>query len=186
MKNIYLLLTALFMLYLCAIPVIAQNNRTGGRLFLDETEYKLLKDIDKTSQVAELFQAIKLRVNQRALTPNLTDPSATTEWWHHTSEYLTGANWGYALEPSDKVGSWLRSNVLSIVRRPLADWAGPRFRGYGGGGNMVGGLETAHLTWGVAISLDMVSDLFTLSEQEEIKVALREKGMLPCRRYLER
>lgn len=182
MKNIYQILTAsLFML--CSLSVMAQNNRTGGQLFLNESEYKLLKDMDKTSQTAELFQAMKLRVERRALTPNLTDPSATTEWWHHISEYLTDAALVYALSPSDKVGTWLRSNVLGVVRRPVADWAGPRFRGYGGG-DMVGGLETAHLTWSVAISLDMAPSLFTPSEKEEIKTALREKGMLPCRRYL--
>lgn len=184
MKNIYQILTAsLFML--CSLSVMAQNNRAGGQLFLNESEYKLLKDMDKTSQAAELFQAMKLRVERRALTPNLTDPSATTEWWHHISEYLTDAALVYALSPSDKVGTWLRSNVLGVVRRPVADWAGPRFRGYGGG-DMVGGLETAHLTWSVAISLDMAPSLFTPSEKEEIKTALREKGMLPCRRYLVR
>lgn len=185
MKNIYQLFTALFMLYLFPLPVAAQKSHPKESLFLNKAEYEQLKTMDATSPTAELFQAIKLRVHRRALTPNLTEPSATTEWWHHASEYLTDAALVYALQPSDKVGAWLRGNVLNIVRRPVADWAGPPFRGYGGG-DMVGGLETAHLTWSVAISLDMAPDLFTLSEKEEIKTALREKGMLPCHRYLER
>lgn len=187
MKYIFRVLFLLIIVFIDSSAAFSQSSpmERRGSLFLSETEYRQLKNVNGTSQSAQLIAAMRLRVDQRALTPNLTNRDATTEWWHHASEYLTDAALVYAVYPSDKIGAWLRGNILSIVRRPLADWAGPRFRGYAGG-DMIGGLETAHLTWAVGISYDLASDLFTASEKEEIMVALREKGMLPCLRFLQR
>ncbi len=155
-----------------------------ARLFATRTEVNRFQKDGTGALGYEIFDAIRSRVLKRTLSPNLTDPSATTEWWHHVSEYMTDAALVHALEPTDKVDSWLRSNVLALVRRPVADWAGPPFRRYRGG-VMTGSLETAHLSWTVGICLDMAGDLFNEAETAEIKEALREKGLIPCRRYLE-
>jgi len=48
---------------------------------------------------------------------------------------------------------------------------------------MTGSLETGHLAWGIAIAYDLSSDLFTALEKDEIFVALRKKGLEPCRRF---
>ena len=132
----------------------------------------------------ELFSAIRKRALERTDNPGLEDPKATTEWWHYCSEYLTDAALVHAVEPTERLDTWLHDAVLNLARRSVADWSGPPFRYYGGG-PMVGGLETAHLTWATAICLDMAGDLFSSEETAEIREALREKGMIPCKRYID-
>ncbi|OIP83998.1 MAG: hypothetical protein AUK44_03725 [Porphyromonadaceae bacterium CG2_30_38_12] len=154
-------------------------------LFLSATEKTRLINAPSTSPTAALLSAMQARVNQRALSPSFSDKSATTEWWHHAAEYLTDAALIHAVRPNDKVNAWLHEAVMGIVRRPVADWAGPRFRGYGGG-DMVGSLETGHLAWAISIAYDLSQDLYSESEKAEIFTALREKGQIPCRRYLDR
>jgi len=164
---------------------LAQNNISGKSIFLTDVEKVRLQNVSSMSPTAELLSAMQARVNQRALSPSFSDKSATTEWWHHASEYLTDAALIHAVRPSAKLDAWLHEAVLGIVRRPVADWAGPRFRGYGGG-DMVASLETGHLAWGISIAYDLSQDLFSASEKEEIFTALREKGQIPCRRFLDR
>ena len=135
-------------------------------------------------QAKALFDAIRKRALERTANPGLEDPKSTAQWWHYCSEYLTDAALVHAVKPSAKIDSWLHDAVMDLVRRPVADWSGPPFRYYGGG-PMVGGLETAHLTWSTAICLDMAGDLFSDAEKEEIRTALREKGMIPCKRYID-
>jgi hypothetical protein len=173
-------------LLLAVLPcaALAQSPVSHQSLFLSETERAHLKTLSSTSPPAELLTAIESRVKLRAKTPGLTDETATTQWWYHTGEYLTDAALIHAVRPSPEVDAWLRAVVLDIARRPLADWAGPPFRGFTGK-ELVGSLETAHLTWGIAIAYDLASDLFTPAERDEITAALREKGMVSCRRYLD-
>jgi len=163
----------------------AQESKPRKSLFLTETERARLMSLPSTSPTASLLTAMQARVIRRAVSPGLTDKSATTEWWHHASEYLTDAALVHAVRPTPAVDAWLRACVLDIIRRPVADWAGPGFRGYTGG-DMVGTLETSHLTWGIGVAYDLSSDLFTPSERDEITTALREKGLIPCRRYLDK
>lgn len=153
-------------------------------IFLTRVEKASLQTCSSSSPVAALLSAMQARVERRALSPSFTDGVATTEWWHHASEYLTDAALVHAVRPSVKASAWLRAAVLGIVRRPIADWAGPPFRGYGGA-DMVGSLETGHLSWGIAVAYDLAADLFDAQETAEIRLALRDKGMLPSRRYLE-
>ncbi|MDQ3815168.1 MAG: heparinase II/III-family protein [Armatimonadota bacterium] len=156
-------------------------------LFLTDSERARLESLPVDSPAAALLSAMHSRVSLRAAAPGLSDRGATTDWWHHAAEYLTDAALVQAVRPSPEVAAWLRSSVLSIVRRPPSDWAGPPFRGGGGGGgDMVGSLETGHLTWGVAVALDLAPDLFPTSEREEIVEVLRVRGIAPCRRFLDR
>lgn len=163
---------------LCAFP--AQGRET--RLFATPSEVERFHAGGPLGR--EIFSAIRSRALERACYPGLDDAAATTQWWHHVSEYLTDAALVHVLEPDGHLDAWLHDNVLSLARRPVSDWAGPPFRRYRGG-VMTGNLETAHLSWAVGICLDMAGELFTVDETLEIKTALREKGLLPCRRYLE-
>lgn len=153
-------------------------------LFLSLFERDRLRALAPAEPAAALLDAMDKRVRRRAAAPGLSDRFATTDWWHHAAEYLTDAALVHAVRPTPVVSAWLHATVLALVRRPLADWAGPPFRGFGGG-DMVGSLETAHLTWGLAVSLDLAADLFSAAEQEEIRSVLRERGLVPCRRYLD-
>lgn len=163
----------------------AQNNSTRKSFFLSDSERTRLKTAPSTSPTAAYLTSMQARVYKRANSISFDDKSASTEWWHHASEYLTDAALIHAIRPSEKSDAWLRSSILEIVRRPNVDWTGPGFRG-GGDGPIFGTLETAHLAWGVGLAFDMSSDLFTSSETEEIKTAIREKGLIPCRKYLDK
>lgn len=153
-------------------------------LFLSDVERDRLKHVASDSPAAELFSALEMRVRQRAVSPGLNDRTATTEWWHHVSEYLTDAALVHAVRPFAPGDAWLRAAILDVARRPVADWAGPPFRGFDGG-CLVASLETAHLTWGMAVAFDLASDLFSDLERREIADVLRDNGLLPCRRFLE-
>lgn len=153
-------------------------------LFLTNAEAERIKSQPANSPASALLSAMEARVRLRASGPGLSDASATTDWWHHAAEYLTDAALVHAVLPSPEVRIWLRSAVLSVVRRPLSDWAGPPFRGFDGK-HLVGSLETGHLTWGIAVAFDLASDIFTDAERLEIASVLRTNGLIPCRRYLE-
>ena len=179
----YLRLIFFVTLAACTVCTMEASGK-DARLFATRTEVQRFIKDGPSAPAYEIFAAIRSRVLQRTLSPSLTDASATTEWWHHVSEYMTDAALVHVLEPTDQVDTWLRANVLDLVRKPVSDWAGPPFRRYRGG-VMTGNLETAHISWAVSICLDMAGDLFTDAEKKEIREALREKGQIPCRRYLE-
>jgi len=183
----YIILNLLLTAFFCgglANQLISQNNSTRKSIFLTDSERTRLQNTPSTSPTASLIAAMQARVYKRAQTPGLNDPTATTEWWHHAAEYLTDAALIHAVRPTVESDEWLRTAVMDIVHRSVAEWAGPPFRGYGGG-EMTGSLETGHLAWGIAIAYDLSSDLFTALEKEEIFVALRKKGLEPCRRFLD-
>ena len=140
--------------------------------------------VEERTLQSELLESIRERVVQRAQYPGLDDPSATTQWWHHVAEYMTDAVIVHKFCPSPKTDEWLRDNLLDIIRRSESDWSGPAFRPHGPG-PMMGYLETAHICWAVSACLEYAGDLFTDEEIAEIKDALREKGLIPCRRYLD-
>lgn len=152
-------------------------------LFLSSTEKDLLAEARKSNPIQPFYWALAGRVEQRASSPGLVDLSSTVEWWHLAAEYLTDAAMMSALKPSPAVTCWLRDTTLSIARRPLSDWIGPAFRDHQIN-PPAGNLETAHLTWSIAIVLDLASDLFSEAERDELQSALREKGVALCQRQL--
>lgn len=164
---------------------IAQNKAVRKSFFLSDAERTRLKTAASTSPTAAYLTSIQARVYARANSISFDDKSASTEWWHHASEYLTDAALIHAIRPSEKSDAWLRASILDIVRRPNVDWTGPSFRG-GGEGPIFGTLETAHLAWGIGLAFDMSSDLFTPTEVDEILVAIREKGLIPCKKYIDK
>lgn len=71
-----------------------------------------------------------------------------------------------------------------MIRRPVSDWVGPLFRNHDTK-EPLGHLETAHLTWGTAVALDLAGDIFTESEKQEVGDIMRERGLPMCRRWLD-
>ena len=155
-------------------------------IFLSDAEKKLIarERNNRDSPVAIFFDALQSRVYERVSWGNLLGPKATTIWWHSAAEYLSDAAMCYALEPSPELAQWLNAVTLDIVRKPTYDWVGPAFRDHSE--PLTGHLETAHLCWGVSAVYDLAKVAFSTAEQQEIRYALQEKGVILCRRWLDK
>ena len=154
--------------------------------FLSDIEKTaILKGIeDKNSLISVFFHALQKRVYERVSWGNLLGPNATTIWWHSAAEYLSDAAMSYALNPTPELAKWIKRETLEIVRKSTYDWVGPEFRDHSE--PFTGHLETAHLCWGVSAVYDLAKGAFSENEQYEIKTALQEKGILLCRRWLDK
>jgi hypothetical protein len=154
--------------------------------FLSDTEKTaILNEIDdEKSLISVFFHALQKRVYQRVSWENLLGPNATTIWWHSTAEYLSDAAMSYALKPTPELADWLKRESLEIVRKSNYEWVGPEFRDHAE--PFTGHLETAHLCWGISAVYDLAKKAFSENEQHEIKTALQEKGIVLCRRWLDK
>jgi len=153
-------------------------------LFLDDSERSRIVAARATPPLREFYWALVRRVDQRVVTPGLIAPGTTCDWWHCAAEYLTDAAMVWALRPNPPLAAWMRSTVLDVVRRPLADWIGPDFRDHQCQPPQ-GHLETAHLAWGIAVCRDLTAPLFTEAELSEMDDVLRRHGMALCQRWLD-
>jgi hypothetical protein len=153
-------------------------------LFLSDHERALIAEQHNRTPLNQFYWALLGRAERRAAKPGLSDRSATSDWWHFVQEYLTDGAMAYALKPTATLAAWVRDVTLSLIRRPVAEWVGPPFRGYSGG-VPVGNLETSHLTIAVAVALDLAGEVFSVDERAEIANALREKGLALLRRWLD-
>lgn len=135
--------------------------------------------------VNRFWTALMTRTARRAASPGLLGLGEDAEWWYPAAEYLSDAAMAYALQPTEILAAWLRDVGLSVARRPQSDWVGPWYRDHDTQ-PAIGHLETAHLCWGLAAVLDLASDVFLPAEQDEVRSALREKGIVLCRRWLDR
>lgn len=152
-------------------------------LFLSDSERSRIVATRAVAPVRDFYWALISRVETRAATPGLLGPDTTCEWWHCAAEYLTDAALVQALRPAPAIAAWLRAAVLEIVRRPLSDWVGPAFRDHTCQPPQ-GNLETAHLTWSIAVARDLAADIFNEAEQAEVDAALR-RGLELCQRWLD-
>lgn len=155
-------------------------------IFLSNTEKaSILNEIDNEKSLISLFfHALQRRVYERVSWGNLLGPNATTIWWHSAAEYLSDAAMSYALKPTPELADWINRETLEIVRKSTYDWVGPEFRDHSE--PFTGHLETAHLCWGVSVIYDLAKGAFSENEQLEIKTALHEKGIVLCRRWLDK
>ena len=155
-------------------------------IFLSDIEkIAILNEIDdEKSLISVFFHALQKRVYQRVSWENLLGPNATTIWWHSTAEYLSDAAMSYALKPTPELADWLKRESLEIVRKSNYEWVGPEFRDHAE--PFTGHLETAHLCWGISAVYDLAKKAFSENEQHEIKTALQEKGIVLCRRWLDK
>ena len=157
------------------MPIFLSNNEKQQIL----TEIK-----DENSLISVFFHALQKRVYERVSWGNLLGPNATTIWWHSAAEYLSDAAMSYAIEPTPELAKWINRETLEIVRQSTYDWVGPEFRDHSE--PFTGHLETAHLCWGVSIVYDLAKGAFSENEQVEIKTTLHEKGIVLCRRWLDK
>ena len=164
-----------------------------GCLFLTEAEKGAI--LTSSDPVVRRFRKVlALRVTERLAVPGLQAENPTVGrtgprmamlgWWYPAAEYLSDAAMQYALDPTDALASWLRNTTLHIARRPVSDWVGPWFRSHAE--PFTGHLETAHVCWGVAAVLTLAPPVFTDAETRELREALQEKGVVLCRRWLQK
>jgi hypothetical protein len=155
-------------------------------LFLNEKERAAFMAYRESHTLGnDLYWALVNRVEARAENPGYHGTGRESEWWFPIAEYLTDSAMVHALKPGGKVDPWLRGATLSVVRRPVDDWVGPPFRSRATPEPM-GHLETAHITWAVAVVLDLAPGLFEAGELSEIRKVLRERGIPLCRRWLDK
>lgn len=155
-------------------------------LFLTESEHAAIVAGRGRNPLRSFYWALINRVERRAASPGLMGIDDSADWWHAAAEYLTDAAMARAIlgKPSQAVDAWLHDTTLAIARRPVADWVGPAFRDHETKPPQ-GHLETAHLSWGLAVVLDLATDLFSDGERDEISTALRDKGATLCMRWLD-
>lgn len=154
-------------------------------LFLTQEERNAVSAQRKTGPYNSFYWALINRTEKRAAAPGLGNLSTSCEWWHFVAEYLTDAAMVHALKPSPSLSAWICEVTLAVARRPIDDWVGPDFRDHNAT-PPVGHLETAHLSWSVAVALDLAADCFAADEREEITQTLREKGIALCQRWLDK
>lgn len=152
-------------------------------LFLSEADRAALGNYNRSPLLSNLYWGLHCRTAAFASTPGLTPAGAATEWFHHVFEVVSDTALLAALTGDTVRKEFLRSTVLELVRRPIDDWVGPPFR-YHGANPPCGNLETAHLAAAVALTLDLVPDVFASGEREEVATALREKGIALCREWI--
>jgi Heparinase II/III-like protein len=155
-------------------------------IFLSNTEKNaILTEIkNEKSLISIFYHALQKRVYERVSWGNLLGPNATTIWWHSAAEYLSDAAMSYALNPTPELAEWINRETLEIVRKTTYDWVGPEFRDHTE--PFTGHLETAHLCWGISSVYDLAKGAFSENELQEIKTVLHEKGIVLCRRWLDK
>lgn len=161
-------------------------------LFLSQDERAGIAFSMDSSSFRNQWVALRSRVRHRSMGPGLPSQGITTAWWYQVAEFLSDAALIWAIEDAeghhDEGGSdlalWIRSTTLSIVRRSEEDWVGPYYRDHVLEPR-VGHLETAHLSIGVAIVLDLASALFSSSERDEIVSVLCNRAIPLCERWLD-
>ena len=153
-------------------------------LFLTEQEHADFHAFRHGNSVGEdVFWALRNRALARTASPGLFGEEQEAGWWFVSSEYLTDAAMAYALKKEEPLAIWLRDTVLSIIRRSEGDWVGPWFRNHTCNPPS-GHLETAHLSWSVAIALDLAPDVFTETEGDEIRDVLKNRAIPLCQTWL--
>ena len=152
-------------------------------LFLTDYERRNLNTRERVPMDARWM--IRRRAEKQAITPGLVQQDSSVDWWHCSFEHIVDACMSHALKADKQIGSWIRTVVMAIVRRPDREWAGPAFRPLGPGPQM-GHLETAHISWACSMALDLCSDVFSEDEQNEVRTILRDRAVPMCRRWIDR
>ncbi|MCZ7599234.1 MAG: hypothetical protein M5U09_18175 [Gammaproteobacteria bacterium] len=152
-------------------------------LFLTAAERELIRAGQGRAPLHRYFWALHNRASKRAAEPGLRDVTATPEWWHYLAEYLTDGAMACALKPTEQLAAWVRDVTLAVARRPVDDWVGPWFRNHRE--PKTGHLETAHVSWSIAVALDLCPEVFPTHEQDELRDALATRAIPLCRRWME-
>ncbi|MBN1346389.1 MAG: heparinase II/III family protein [Phycisphaerae bacterium] len=156
-------------------------------VYLSEEDRRAIVEARRNGDpvVNRFWTSLMSRTARRASSPGLFERGEDAEWWYPAAEYLSDAAMAYALQPAEVLAAWLRDVTLSIARRPESDWVGPWYRDHATQ-PAIGHLETAHLCWGLSAAIDLAPEVFSQGERDEILQALTAKGLVLCRRWLDR
>lgn len=150
-------------------------------LWIQDVEQLRRELAEDQGQRKRLWEAMEERATAGTLhRASLMHPEDTMEWWHLVWERLGDAAFVQAVKPRPELARWVREVVLELCRRPADDWIGPWFRKRSN--PSMGMLETAHIAAAVFTAYDLCPELFSAEEREEIRQAVKVKGMEPCRR----
>ena len=152
-------------------------------IFFTNEEKQLIGNPNRDRKFSNLYWGMLNRVKKYSEAPGISNFATNAEWWHHAAEYVADAALVCALKPDEILKVWLRHTVMEIARRSEAEWIGPFFRDHTLNPPS-GHLETAHLSIAVAVALDLVPEVFTDNELDELKTALQTKAIPLCREWL--
>lgn len=149
---------------------------------ITEKERKLITEAraEKTGRVSEMWDILSEKVYHNRMR-SVFETEDDTDWWRCVSG-LSDAGFIHCMEPDEELGRWIKENVMSVIRKPLDEWIGPWFRTRTTPPK--GTLETSHICVAIVNAVDMNESLFTQEEMQEIKAALREKGLLLCKNWM--
>lgn len=151
-------------------------------MFITENELSMIRN-SADPQIRGLLAALRERTARNTCDNALVQKSDTQEWWHLVWERISDASFIWRLDRDPKLGEWLHARTLELCALSVDEWIGPWFRNHGE--HKVGALETAHVTNAVATAYDLASELFSDDEKETMLAALREKGLVLCKRFTE-
>lgn len=150
--------------------------------FIKKEEIQAFQQSKENGIQKHLYELLKSRVSYNTRENRLVQSSDTQEWYHLVWERMSDAAFLYHMEKDERLGKWVHDRTMEIVKLSAEDWVGPWYRN-----NLrkrkVGALETGHITLAVCEAYENARDVFTPEEQQEIREALRTKGMLLCRRF---
>lgn len=150
--------------------------------FVEEKELVRFRNRVPGQLPDRLYSVLRDRTFYNTREDKLVQSTDTQEWYHLVWERMADASFVYLVEKEEGLGIWVHDRTMELVRLSLDEWIGPwyrinlRRRG-------AGGLETAHIALGVCEAYENARDLFTKEEQQEIREALRTKGMQLCHRF---
>lgn len=150
--------------------------------FIREKELLRFRDRIPGQLPDRLYTILRDRTFYNTRQDTLVQSTDTQEWYHLVWERMADASFVYLVERDEGLGRWVHDRTMELVRLSLDAWVGPwyrinlRKRG-------AGALETSHIALGVCEAYENARDLFTDEEQQEIREALRTKGMYLCRRF---
>ncbi len=151
--------------------------------FVEEREVARLKAARPESFQARLYAALRERTYRNTRHPGFVQPEDTQEWWHLCWERASDAAFVWHMERDSALGEWIRRAAFWLRDLDDVAWIGPWYRDTSR--PLRGHLETAHVCLALCEILDLCDGLFAPEEEAGLKAALREKGMIPCRRYCE-
>ncbi|TVR52383.1 MAG: hypothetical protein EA426_18895 [Spirochaetaceae bacterium] len=163
-------------------------------LITQEEHAAVVSAVAGRGRAAEFFSALADRALRAASRPGIVQSDDTMEWRHIVWERLSDAAFtvrfaeaavaaGRTTTELETLTTWLHDTTIEITRYDRDEWIGPWFRARKDPPE--GQLETAHVGLGVATALDLCPDLFSASETEEIREALRDKCQVLCRAWLD-
>lgn len=154
----------------------------GFLQYIDRNELDMIRNLPTDSQCGRLLSALRERVRNNTSEAKLVQSGDTQEWYHLIWERFADAAFIYALDRDARLSQWLHDRTLEVCRLSLDEWVGPWFRKRAN--PPVGMLESAHITNAVCEVIGLSPELFNEAEADEIRSALRDKGLLLCERYI--